>query len=101
VKDHRLRPDELRVLADACNEADLIDDLQEALKGEPKTVRGSQGQEVIHPLISELRQHRATLNTLLRGLSLVSTDTSAADDRRAAREGAMALARRRWDRQAS
>lgn len=67
---YELRPDELRVLEDACREADLIDDLTGALKGLPRIVRGSMGQDVINPLISELRQHRATLKSLLGALSL-------------------------------
>lgn len=65
-----LRPDELRILADACAEAELIDDLARAMVDQPKLVRGSQGQEVINPLISEQRQHRATLASLLKQLRL-------------------------------
>ena len=98
TKSHPLRADELRILEDACREVDLIDDLQAALVDAPKTVKGSMGQMVIHPLISELRQHRATLATLLRGLSLADSDTSADDATRSASESAMALARARWDR---
>lgn len=67
---YELRPDELRVLEDACREADLIDELTVAAVGTPKMVRGSHGGTVINPLISELRQHRVTLNSLLRFLRL-------------------------------
>jgi hypothetical protein len=101
AKTHPLRPDHRRILTDCCFEVDLIDALQDALKGAPKTVRGSQGQEVIHPLISELRMHRATLNTLLRALQLADSDTSAVDASRSARESAIGLARARWDRKSS
>lgn len=101
TKHHALRPDSLRILSDACFECDLIDDLQSALKDAPTTTRGSMGQEVIHPLISELRAHRATLATLLRGLSLADTDVSAVDAARAATVSAIGLARARWDRKAS
>jgi len=96
---HNLRADSLRVLTDACHEADLIDDLQSALKDTSRTTRGSMGQEVIHPLISELRQHRIALNTLLKALQLESTDT-AADDKKftLAREAATSLARARWSK---
>jgi hypothetical protein len=100
TKNHVLRPDHARILQDACHECDLIDDLQAALKDVPRTTRGSMGQEVIHPLISELRAHRATLSTLLRGLSLADTDTSAVDASRAATVSAIGLARARWDRKA-
>lgn len=65
-----LRADELRILEDACREADLIDELAEEAKGCDKLVRGSMGQRVINPLISELRQHRTTLATLLSKLKL-------------------------------
>ena len=98
AKTHPLRADHRRILTDCCFEVDLIDALQDALKGAPKTVRGSQGQEVIHPLISELRMHRATLNTLLRALQLADSDTLAVDASRSARESAIGLARARWDR---
>jgi hypothetical protein len=98
---HELRPDEARILLDSAHECDLIDDLQDALKDSPKTTRGSMGQEVVHPIVSELRMHRATLNTLLRGLSLADTDTSADDASRASRGAAMALAHARWSRRKS
>jgi len=98
VKTGPLRPDHLRVLQDACREADLIDDLEQALIGEPRTVLGSQRQMVIHPIIGELRQHRATLNTLLRSLDLPRVDQSGAESAHDAREAAISLARARWTR---
>jgi hypothetical protein len=66
------RPDELQILADACGEADLIAQMErERIKaGFKLIVRGSQGQDVINPLISELRQHRSTMKTLLGALKL-------------------------------
>ena len=67
---YTLRPDERRILEDACREADLIDDLGSEAKGQPKLVKGSQGQQVINPLISELRQHRATFASLMGKLKL-------------------------------
>lgn len=67
---YELRPDELRILEDACREADLIDEIERQLEGEPFMVTGSQGQDVIHPLIPELRQHRATLTSMLLKLKL-------------------------------
>jgi len=67
-----LRPDELRVLEDACREADVLSSLETVRSSSTfsVTVFGSQGQMVIHPVISELRQHRATLAALLRQLKL-------------------------------
>lgn len=96
-----LRADHRRVLLDACREADLIDALEDEMQGSPRTVKGSMGQTVIHPLISELRQHRTTLNTLLRALDMPDTDSGAQDAAKATRGAAMALARARWDRKTS
>lgn len=67
---YELRQDELDVLRAACGEADLIARMEVELEGEPLTVKGSQGQLVAHPLVQELRQHRATMSALLRGLKL-------------------------------
>ena len=39
-------------MEDAAREADLIDDLAAALVDAPRLVMGSQGQQVINPLIS-------------------------------------------------
>jgi hypothetical protein len=70
VETYTFRPDELRILEDACREADLIDGLAAEAMGTASIVRGSQNQPVINPLISELRQHRATLASLLGKLKL-------------------------------
>lgn len=67
---YELRQDELETLKAACGEADLIARMEDELETEPLTVRGSMGQLVPHPLVSELRQHRATMAALLRGLKL-------------------------------
>jgi hypothetical protein len=96
-----MRADHLRILHDACREADLVDDLEQALVDKPRTVKGSQGQEVIHPIISELRQHRSVLSSLLRALELPSIDRSGVDDARDARDAAISLARARWGRKSA
>jgi hypothetical protein len=98
TKSHNLRPDQLQILLEYCREADLLDDLSAERKGAPITSRGSMGQEVEHPVLSALRQHRSTFTTMYRALALEDLDTSAADARTAAREGATALARARWSR---
>src|SRR5690606_12587211 len=54
-----LRPDELRVLEDACRQVDLIERIEKALADQDLIVRGSQGQPVANPLVQEVRQHRA------------------------------------------
>jgi hypothetical protein len=96
AKDHPLRPDQRRILFEVCCECDLIDRLQTALKDTPTTTKGSMGQLVAHPILSELRMHRGTLATLVRSLALEDTDTSAADASKAAREAGTALARQRY-----
>jgi len=62
---------ERRWLLDACREADLVHDLMIHLEGAPRVVRGSQGQDVAHPLSSEIRQHRVVLGALLARVSVV------------------------------
>ena len=86
-----LRPDEQRLLEDACREVDLIDRIADSMAGAPLTVEGSQGQRVVHPLLPELRAHRSTLRTLLRALSL--PDDARADGARSAAGRALAMAR--------
>lgn len=103
---YKLRVDELSVLEQAAFEADLIADLRVALVGSrDRLVRGSQGQLVIHPIISELRQHRATLAALLRQLKLPDLDgdapTTAEAEAGARSSQARAAANARWSRRGS
>lgn len=67
---YELREDELRVLEDACREADLIDRMDSALSASGMMVSGSMGQDRVHPLVGEIRQHRTVLASLLRTLKL-------------------------------
>jgi hypothetical protein len=97
---HELAPDAVRILADACGEADLVA-LMELARGSESfslIVRGSQGQDVINPLISELRQHRATLASLLKSLKLPMSTSDAQRLERETSEQARSAARARWDR---
>lgn len=66
--DWDLRPDELEILSAACRTLDLIQSMESELEGQPRTVRGSQGQPVINPLVSELRFYRQALASHLRAL---------------------------------
>lgn len=92
-----LRPDELRILEDACREIDLIDRLEAEQRDAPLMVKGSQGQKVASPLASELRQHRSVLRALLNNLKLPDeSGRAAADVSRKARAAASA----RWSRTA-
>lgn len=73
-----LRPDELVLLEDACRTIDRIDELDEAQKETPLVARGSQGQPVISPLVSEARFQRGLLTSILRQLGI--SDVEDEDD---------------------
>lgn len=92
---YMLRTDELRILEDACAEADLIDSLRATLASMGSTTEGSQGQTVVNPLLPEIRQHRTVLAALMRQLKLPEDgdEEKAAGERSSkAREAAQA----RW-----
>lgn len=91
TKNYDLRQDELEVLKAACGEVDLIDRIEEALVDEPLTVRGSQGQIVAHPLIQEVRQHRATVTHLFAKLKLPDDAAPAANQHRSAAQSRWAV----------
>lgn len=69
---YELRPDERATLLGACRAADMIADLRAAWeKAErPMLTKGSMGQDVIHPLIGELRTQEAQKAALLARLKL-------------------------------
>jgi hypothetical protein len=69
---YELRDDELATLEDACAITDMIAALTEAWAedGKPMTTKGSMGQQVIHPLIGEIRTQRLARNALWRQLKL-------------------------------
>ncbi|NYG05718.1 hypothetical protein BJ986_000205 [Phycicoccus badiiscoriae] len=92
-----LRPDEVLVLEHAARTVDLLARIDEALVSAPLTVKGSMGQIVEHPLVSESRAQRATLARLLAQLKLLDSDDArvvAVAGRRTSR--ARAAAQARW-----
>lgn len=91
---YTLRSDELRVLEDACREVALVDRIERELAASDLMISGSQGQLVINPLVSEVRQHRATLSALLRQLKLPDEDAPVEVESRSAR--ARDAAKSRW-----
>lgn len=93
-----LGPDTVRTLVDACREADLVQRLEDALRGADLMVKGSQGQLVASPLVSEIRQHRSVLSALLKALKLPQTAGDAARAEQETSEKARAAVRARWDR---
>jgi hypothetical protein len=88
---YSLRPDELAILADAAHEADIIEKLKAEFEKRSLITTGSMGQDVAAPHVSEIRQHRTTLATLLTKLRL--PDESGASGRS---EAGRALVNQRW-----
>ena len=71
---YELKPDELRMLEDACRTADLVARLEDAAAQDGPIAAGSMGQPVINPALPELRQQRALLARLLADLALPFPD---------------------------
>ena len=67
---YEFRPDELCILEDACRTLDLVDKIEEELETADLVTTGSMGQEVAHPLLSEVRQHRTVFARLAKQLAL-------------------------------
>ena len=96
VPAYELRPDEVCTLEDACREADLIERLNAELANAELTTRGSMGQEVASPFVSEIRQHRTVLAGLLGKLKLPDTPAGAARKAAVTSEQRSKAARARW-----
>lgn len=96
---YTMRPDELRLLTECCREVDIIDRLEDALRDDDLMVAG-QGLRnmVVNPLVSELRQHRATLTTMFRALQLPDSSSGVAQKRQLVSEQNTKAARTRWDK---
>lgn len=72
LKDYDFRVDELAVLELACRTADMIAILTKEWEnlGKPFMTSGSMGQDVIHPLIGELRSQQSQMAALLGKLKI-------------------------------
>lgn len=96
---YALRPDELARLAAVCRTADTTSFLEKAWidLGRPMITKGSMGQEVIHPLIGELRSQRAALDAALARLRLPddADDAAAVNQQRDAANSKWATGRGR------
>lgn len=90
--EYELRADELRILEDACREVDLVERMEEQLAKESLLSTGSMGQTVAHPLVQELRQHRAVIKSLFGALKLPDDDAQPGERSASARKAAAA----RW-----
>jgi len=69
---YQLRPDELRMLADACAASDMLKAFEDAWReqGYPLTTKGSMGQLVEHPLIGSIDKQRKARQSFLARLKL-------------------------------
>ena len=94
-----LTPGELANLAEACRTADELDRLEKAVRELPDlTAKGSTGQLKPHPLLAEVRAHRALLQRLMEGLNLPDQDQQVG--LRAGARHARKAALGRWNREA-
>lgn len=91
--DYELRRDELIILEDACRTTDLITRMENELAEEPLTVKGSMGQLVPHPHVTELRQYRNSLAGLLARLKLPDESGMKANQQREAAQSRWAQSR--------
>ena len=87
-------PGKLAILERAARTTDRIAQLEQAAAEAPLMVKGSQGQQVISPLIAEARAQTSLLEKLIKALGLPATDEEELEKRekrtRAARKAANA-----------
>ena len=77
VGSYVLRPDELRLLAEAAATADTLAVLRASLDGRELVDAGSRGQRRVDPVLVEVRQQQVVLAALLRQLGLPENDDGA------------------------
>jgi hypothetical protein len=94
VATYDLRVDELTVLEAACRASDRSALMRDELDALPLMVTGSTGQQVVNPLVAEIRAHEAQVASLLARLKLPDDPVDAADSPRSAQ--ARAAAQSRW-----
>ena len=100
VVSYILTPAELAMLEQAARTADELERLEKAVRELPDlVVTGSMGQPRMHPLLSEVRAHRALLAKLTAELNLPDVDQKAGlrAGARHARKAAVARWSRRGD----
>lgn len=88
-----LRPDELVVLASACFAEERVYGIREELAKMDILVRGSMGQLVANPLLTEVRAHEGHVAAMLAKLKLRDVASGTAQGRS---EGARTAAKARW-----
>lgn len=91
---YEFRPDERVLLEELCRLADDIRALRDELADAPLMVAGSKGQDVVHPLRTELHRTSTRLESLSKTLQL--PDDPAANPALRRSHAARELANRRW-----
>jgi hypothetical protein len=94
VGKYELRADELAILEQACHLTEMAELLHASWveQGKPLTTKGSMGQQVTHPLISEVKAHRTAAAGLMGRLKLPDEAEAPAKPANQAR----AAAQSRW-----
>ena len=90
-----LRPDELRLLENACRTLDVIRALERILKDDGLMAEGYSGQPVVHPAVGELRQQRKAYADFVKQLALPDSDGKTTGQRLASGKASTA-AKARW-----
>lgn len=85
---------EAEVLLEACRALDVIDSLAASVEDAGVMTVGSQGQPVLHPAVSELRQQQAAVARLLTQLNLDAAEVGQVLTAKQAQ--AKAAAQARW-----
>lgn len=89
-------PAKLALLERAARTTDRIAQLEEAAAQAPLMVKGSQGQQVISPLIAEARAQTSLLDKLLKSLGLPDSDEDTAAKAEQRQRQARKAAQTRW-----
>lgn len=94
---YELSVHEAVLLENACREIDIVERLEKELDGADLVVPGSMGQDTAHPLLMEVRMHRASVAAMIKQLAL--PDPEFEDKPMSARSRqAQAAANARWGR---
>ncbi len=96
---YKLRPDELRLLRDACHEMSIIDSLQDYINTSPEyqpMVLGSQRQMIANPILGEIRQHRLAYASLVKQMHLPDVPSAIATDVEETSQGRAAAVENRF-----
>lgn len=94
--EYELRLDEKATLASACRATDRVTLMRDELGQMSLMVTGSMGQQVINPLVAEIRTHEAQVASLLARLKLPDEGNAEAKGERSS--NARNAANARWSK---